>query len=76
MDPAWIGVLSGFSIVCCMFCCTACYEKRTAWKKAIREKWYSKSHLHQPLIPVNQTNPLLVRSGSKQWKMHELVSSK
>ncbi len=72
IDAGLLGGLIGVGTMGCITLSMCCYEK----KEAFVTWWRKKRSLHQPLLPVTSSNPVLVRSGSKQWKMSELLGSK
>jgi hypothetical protein len=72
IDPGVLGGLIGVGFMACIVVSSCCYEKR----KQVQNYWKKRRHLHQPLLPVIVVNPTFVRSGSKQWKIKELVASK
>ena len=76
MDPAGVGALLGFGIIGCLILSSVCYEKGRQWKEAFLKRWNSSRKLQTPLLPVTSSNPLLVRSNSKQWKVKETLPSK
>ena len=73
MDSAGIGALIGIGVMVCAVCSMVVYER----KKAIRERW-KRIWIHkrgEPLLPVRQQNPLLVRS-SKKFEMKQILPRK
>jgi hypothetical protein len=72
LDSGLLGGLIGAGCMACIVFGGCCYER----KERFVEWWRRKRALHQPLLPVTSANPVLVRSGSKQWKMKELVGPK
>jgi hypothetical protein len=60
MDAGLTGGLIGIGVMVCVVITSVCHEK-------------IKKQVHIPLLPVSIANPVLVRSGSKQWKMKELA---
>jgi hypothetical protein len=69
LDAGAIGGLIGVGVMACVVLSACLYDK----KEKFQQYWVKRRVLHQPLLPVIVTNPVLVRSGSKQWKLKELV---
>ena len=81
MDPGAIGIVGGTAIIVFLVITVTCYEKRHSILRYCRETYKRKQERHQqqqPLLPLTTTisNPMLVRSPSRQWKVKELVETK
>lgn len=76
MDAGLIGGLIGVGVMVCIIGTATCYEKGAAYVAYWKKRVASYRQHRQPLLPVVQENPVLVRTSSKQWKMKELVASK
>ena len=74
IDAGLLGGLIGIGSMVFIVIGGCCYENRNRFM----EWWKKRRALHQPLLPIVKDNPVLVRSGSgsKQWKINELVASK
>ncbi len=76
MDSAGLGALLGFSLIVCMVCSVTCFEKGRKWKESFEKRWKNHRALQTPLLVITVANPLLVRSGSKHFKLKEVLPSK
>lgn len=76
MDPSILGSVIGIGILACLGLTVVLQDKgATCWTKTTQriQRWRQQ---RQPLLPVVTQNPVLVRSGSSQWKMKQLLDLK
>ncbi len=76
MDPAGLGALIGISVMACAVCVVFAREKGSEWVSKLKKRYQTYTQQKQPLLPVTKTNPILVRTQSKQFQMKQLLSSK
>lgn len=70
MDAGLIGALIGVGVMVCISGSYILHEYASAIKK--RWKRFFQQPQRQPLLPVAQQKPLLVRTVSKQFQMKDL----
>lgn len=75
MDPGGIGALIGIGIMVCVICTSILYEKTENIKVRFKRFTASWNHEQKPLLPVSKTNPVLVKSLSKQFQMKDILST-
>ncbi len=76
MDPGGLGALIGISVMVCIVCTAVAREKGGEFINKLKKKYQIYKQQKQPLLPVTQTNPVLLRTPSKQFQMKELLGSK
>ena len=76
MDPAGIGALIGFGTIACLLGTTVLYEKGTSLKEFLQTRWKASRRIDQPQLPIYGSTPRVMRSGSTQWKVKQLLDSK
>ncbi len=76
MDPGGLGALIGISVMVCAVCVVFAREKGDEFINKLKKKYQIYKQQKQPLLPVTQTNPVLLRTPSKQFQMKELLGSK
>ncbi len=76
MDPGGLGALIGISMMVCIVCIGVAREKGDECMAKLRKKYETYKHQKQPLLPVLQTNPVLLWTSPKQFQMKELLGSK
>lgn len=75
MDAAVTGALIGIGMMGCLVCTVFCYEKAKPWSQTIREKYLTYRQQRQPLLPISQTNPLIV-TQKKHFEMKKIITKK
>ena len=76
MDPGGLGALIGVSVMVFAVCVGIAREKGGDCIAKLKKKYTTYKQQKQPLLPVTQTNPVLLRTPSKQFQMKELLGSK
>ncbi len=76
MDPGGLGALIGISVMVFIVCIGVAREKGDECIAKLKKKYQTYKQQKQPLLPVTQTNPVLLRTSSKQFQMKELLGSK
>ncbi len=76
MDPGGLGALIGISVMVFIVCVGVAREKGDECIAKLKKKYQTYKQQKQPLLPVTQTNPVLLRTPSKQFQMKELLGSK
>ena len=76
MDPGGLGALIGISVMVFIVCVGVAREKGDECMAKLKKKYQTYKQQKQPLLPVTQTNPVLLRTPSKQFQMKELLTSK
>jgi hypothetical protein len=75
MDAGALGGVIGIGVMVCGIISYSCYDKRNIVIKRWN-RFFSREHYHQSLLPVLVTNPRVVRSDSKKFQMREIVLRK
>ena len=76
MDPGGLGALIGISVMVFIVCVGVAREKGDECMAKLKKKYQIYKQQKQPLLPVTQTNPVLLRTPSKQFQMKELLVTK
>ena len=76
MDPGGLGALIGISVMVFIVCVGVAREKGDECVAKLKKKYLTYKQQKQPLLPVTQTNPVLLWTPSKQFQMKELLVKK
>ena len=73
MDSAVTGALIGIGVMVCAVCSMVVYERKKAMKDRWKRLWFRRHG--EPLLPVRQQKPLLVRSF-RRFEMKHILPTK